>query len=158
MDLTTSATQLTMEHNINLPNLNFQELLAHLILKKQALDDLIDGEELSSPIPEPIFVVSSHAQPQLAIKKTAEIVSSSVDGEQLSKMVKNVGLDRLKIENRFKIKKVKSKKPSPTLPTERNKERQPTADSSDLSEGVVNHKTSDDFFKCEYCTKVFRSS
>lgn len=50
-----------MEHNINLPNLNFQEFLAQLILKKQALDDLIDGEELSHPVPDPIFVVSSRS-------------------------------------------------------------------------------------------------
>ena len=35
-----------MEHNI-LANLNFKDLLAQLTLRKQALDDLIDGEELS---------------------------------------------------------------------------------------------------------------
>ena len=77
----------------------------------------------------------------------------------MSKKGKNVGLDRLKIENRFKIKKIKTKKSLPGANSEKNKERQPTADSSDLSEGVVvNHKNNIEYFKCEYCTKVFRSS
>ena len=94
----------------------------------------------------------------MAVNKNAENVSCSVEGEPRSKMVKNVGLDRLKIENRLKIKKVKTKKLTVGLHVERIKERQPTADSSDLSEGAVGLNTNDEFFKCEYCIKVFRSS
>jgi hypothetical protein len=145
-----------MEHNI-LPNLNFQELLAQLILKKQALDDMIDGEELSHPVPEPIFVVSGKQTASIFATTSGNNPTCSVDGEPMSKMVKNVGLDRLKIENRFKIKKVKSRKET-TSCMERAKERQPTADSSDLSEGAVGQNTNDEIFKCEYCTKVFHSS
>ena len=148
-----------MEHNINLPNLNFQELLAQLLLKKQALEDLIDGEELSYPTPEPVIAVSSRSISQLAVKKSPESFSSSVDEVPLTKIVaKNVGLDRLKIENRFKIKKVKNRKPRMGLNSERIKERQPTADSSDLSEGAPSPTKLLEYFKCEYCTKVFRSS
>ena len=72
-------------------------------------------------------------------------------------MVKKVGPNRLKIENGFKIKKYKSKKDLTAL-LEQRKERQPTADSSDLSEGALALNTGDDIFKCEYCTKVFQSS
>lgn len=52
-----------MEHN-NFANLNFKEFLAQLTLRKQVLDDLIDGEEFSQSLPEPIFVVSGkHSAP-----------------------------------------------------------------------------------------------
>jgi hypothetical protein len=156
VQLTTSATQLTMEHNI-LANLNFKDLLAQLTLRKQALDDLIDGEELSQPLPEPIFVVSGKHSAQSPILANNTLTQCSVDGDCQSKMVKNVGLNRLKIENGFKHKKLKSLK-EPILSQERIKERQPTADSSDLSEGAAAQHTNDEIFKCEYCTKVFHSS
>ena len=71
--------------------------------------------------------------------------------------MKNVGLNRLKSENGFKQKKVKSPKDS-FFSQERLKERQPTADSSDLSDGAAAQHTTEEIFKCEYCTKVFKSS
>jgi hypothetical protein len=98
-----------MEHNI-FANLNFKDLLAQLTLRKQALDDLIDGEELSQPLPEPIFVVSGKHSSLSPIPTNGTLTHCSVDGDGQSKMVKNVGLNRLKIENGFKLKKIKSHK------------------------------------------------
>lgn len=143
-----------MEHIIA-PNLNFQELAIQLNNFKLALEEILDGEELTQP--EPIFLVSGkHSRDSSAVASVSYPLGS-VDGESPNKMVKNVGLNRLKIENGFKIKKYKSKKDLTAL-LEQRKERQPTADSSDLSEGALALNTGDDIFKCEYCTKVFQSS
>ena len=83
---------------------------------------MIDGEELSQPLPEPIFVVSGKHSATSPILANNTLAQCSVDGEGQSKMVKNVGLNRLKIENGFKLKKLKSHR-EPTSSQERIKER-----------------------------------
>ncbi len=83
---------------------------------------MIDGEELSQPLPEPIFVVSGKHSTASPILFNNTLTQGSVDGESQSKMVKNVGLNRLKIENGFKLKKLKSLK-EPALTLDRTKER-----------------------------------
>ena len=92
--------------NIIAANLNYEQLLQQLNNYKQVLDSLIKDEEPSHP--EPVYTVST---PPTQIKLDPEPEPQySHELETPVKTMRSVTAKRQKLQNGFKIKKVKTLK------------------------------------------------